>query len=300
MITCGIVVHGGVGSPKEWSEGCDRAAARGRRALDLGGTALEAVLEAAVELEDDGRFNAGRGSCLRLDGKTIEMDAALMTSRGEMGAVAAVQRLKNPILAAREVMKTPHVLLSGEGALAFARRCGLPEQTGVSDTAKARYAKVRDAVKAGRTEEFRAAWRGFDLKGKWNFAAPYEEVFAACDTIGAVAVDREGLFAVANSTGGAVPMLAGRIGDSPLPGCGFYAGPAGAVAATGIGEEIIRRMICRQVHEWIASGEEVARACDRAVALFPSDVPVGVIAISRRGRAVASNRDMASGEQVTE
>ncbi len=302
MISHGIVVHGGVGSPSEWSDGCARAAERGRRVLDRGGPALDAVVEASLELEDDGRFNAGRGSCLRLDGQTIEMDASLMTSAGEIGAVAAVRRVKNPILLAREVMKTPHVLLSGDGAVAFARRRGFGDFYEPTAAAKAKFAKVRETVAAGRADDFRADWRTFDLRGNWNFAAAYDGVFGAtggCDTVGAVAIDRAGVLATANSTGGAAPMLAGRIGDSPLVGCGFYAGPGGAVCATGVGEEIIRRMLCRQVHDWIAWGEEVARACERGIAQFPAAVPVGLIAISRRGSAVAANRDMASGSRLT-
>ncbi len=302
MISYGIVVHGGVGSPRAWSDGCDRALSRGWMVLHRGGKALDAVVEATLELEDDGRFNAGRGSCLRLDGETIEMDASLMTSNGEIGAVAAVRRVKNPILLAREVMKTPHVILSGEGASAFARKRGFADFYEPTKEAKARFEKVRSAVAAGKDGDFREAWRTFDLKANWNFAAPYGGVFsreAGCDTVGAVAIDKEGILATANSTGGAAPMLAGRIGDSPIPGCGFYAGPSGAVCATGIGEEIIRRMLCRQVHDWIASGEEVRRACERGVAQFAADVPVGVIAISRRGFFITANRDIAGGSMVS-
>lgn len=93
-------------------------------------------------------------------------------------------------------------------------------------------------------------------------------------------------------------MLHGRVGDTPLVGCGFYAGAAAAVATTGIGEEIIRRMLARAVHDWIAQGEEIARACERGVASLPAEIPVGVIAISRRGAAIAANRDMAAVSEV--
>jgi len=295
MINAGILVHGGVGSPAAWSDGCRRAAARGRAVLDRGGNALDAVVDAAVDLEDDGRFNAGRGSQFRLDGTTIEMDAALMTSDGRLGAVAAIQRVRNPILVAREVMKTPHVMLAAGGATAFARRCGFADFYEPQPTARERFERVRAAMKSGRTDDLRDAWRSFDVKRYWNFASTYDEAFA-CDTIGAVAIDRDGLLAVANSTGGASPMLAGRVGDSPIIGCGFFAGPAAAVASTGIGEEIIRRMLCRQVHDWIAQGDEVARAVERGVAQYPKEVPIGLIAISRRGSASAHNRDMAVAE----
>ncbi len=297
MIASGIVVHGGVGSPPAWADGCRRAAARGRAVLDRGGSALDAVVEAAVDLEDDGRFNAGTGSQFRLDGRTIEMDAALMTSDARLGCVAAVRRVKNPILVAREVMKTPHVILAADGAIEFARRCGFGDWYRPSSVAQERFEKVRTAIQAGRTDDFREAWRSFDMRKYWNFASRYEEVFA-CDTVGAVAVDRDGLLACANSTGGASPMLCGRVGDSPIIGCGFYAGPAAAVATTGIGEEIIRRMLARQVHDWIAQGEDVARACERGVAQYPEEIPIGVVAIARRGRASAANRDMAWAEDA--
>ncbi|MBI2931382.1 MAG: isoaspartyl peptidase/L-asparaginase [Planctomycetes bacterium] len=293
-MTCGIVVHGGVGSPPAWADGCRRAAQKGRSILERGGSALDAVIEVAVDLEDDGRFNAGTGSQLRLDGATIEMDAALMTSEARMGGVAAIQRVRNPILVAREVMKTPHVLLAGEGALEFARRCGFADYYQPTPAVRERYDRIRAALEKGG-EDVRAAWRSFDIQRYWNFATRYEDLFG-CDTIGAVAVDREGRLAVANSTGGASPMLRGRVGDSPLVGCGFYAGPAAAVAATGIGEEIIRRMLCRQVHDWIAQGEGIARACERGIAQFPQEVPVGMIGISRSGSACAANREMAWAE----
>ncbi|MBI2901374.1 MAG: isoaspartyl peptidase/L-asparaginase [Planctomycetes bacterium] len=294
MLRYGVVVHGGVGSPAAWNDGCERAAEAAFRLLETGGHALDAVQAAAVILEDDGRYNAGSGSTLRLDGATIEMDASLMDAEGRIGVVAAVRGIKNPIRAAREVMNTPHVILSGDGAAAFARSRGVAEpHPGPGPRAQERFENVRRAL-GGRTFDGLAeAWRNFDLRAHWNFDVPYEKIFGHGDTIGAVALDREGRLAVANSTGGASPMLAGRIGDSPIVGSGFYAGPSAAVAGTGIGEEIIRRMLAREVHDAIAHGEEVAAACERAVARFPESVPVGVIAVSRRGRAAVHNRDMA-------
>jgi L-asparaginase/beta-aspartyl-peptidase (threonine type) len=295
MISCGIVVHGGVGSTSGWKDGCAGAVRIGLERLRKGGEALDAAVAAAAALEDDGRYNAGSGSSLRLDGRTIEMDASVMDSRGNIGCVAAIQRVKNPVLVAREVMDSPHILLSGEGAAGFARRCGFEDFYRPSAHAKETYETIRKAMSAGRFEEMRAAWRKFDLKRHWNFPVSYEKVFAGCDTIGVVALDRQGVLATACSTGGASPMLHGRVGDTPLVGCGFYAGPAAAVATTGIGEEIIRRMLARTVYDWISQGEEVARACERGVGSFPKETPVGIVAISRRGAASAANRDMAAG-----
>ncbi len=299
MIRYGIVVHGGVGSPSAWNDGCRKAAERGLGLLK-DGPALEAAVEAAVLLEDDGRYNAGSGSQLRIDGVTMEMDASVMDSTGRLGCVAAIQRVKNPVRVAREVLDSPHVMLAGSGAVEFARRCGFADHYAPSAEARETYAKVREALRSGRLDDFNTAWKSFDWKRRWNFPQPYDKVFAGCDTIGAVVLGSDGVTASAASTGGASPMLAGRVGDAPLIGCGFYAGPAAAVAATGIGEEIVRRMLSRAVHDWIAQGEDVKSAVERAVGSVPAEVPVGVIAVSRRGAASAANRDMATWTAVWE
>lgn len=294
MLSYGLVVHGGVGSPAAWKDGCEKAVAAGLQKLKGGAGAVDVAVETVVLLEDDGRYNAGSGSSLRLDGSTIEMDASVMDSRGSLGCVAAIRRVKNPVRVAREVMDSPHVLLCGEGAEGFARACGYDDYYQPSPHAREVYEQIRQALTDGRFEEMRAAWKSFDLRRHWNFPVSYEKVFAGCDTVGVAVLDGSGTLATALSTGGASPMLHGRVGDTPLVGCGFYAGPAAAVAATGIGEEIIRRMLARSVYDAISQGEDVARACEKAVASVPREVPVGVIAISRRGSAIVANRDMAS------
>lgn len=116
-----LVTHGGAGGPRENSDACERAGDAGLRALAEGGNALSAAVAATVVLEDDPRLNAGTGSNLRLDGETIEMDAAVMTGDARFGAVAAIQRVRNPVEVARAVLDTPHLLLAGEGATRFAR-----------------------------------------------------------------------------------------------------------------------------------------------------------------------------------
>ena len=106
--------------------------------------------------------------------------------------------------------------------------------------------------------------------------------------------DNHGRFAATASTGGTLYMLRGRVGDSPLMGAGVYAGPHGAVAATGVGEEIVRRFLAKTVYDWLAEDVPPARAAARAVALFPDVVDVGVLVVGRTGHAVASNRNMAN------
>jgi len=113
------------------------------------------------------------------------------------------------------------------------------------------------------------------------------------DTVGAVARDRRGRFAAGTSTGGTAFMLPGRVGDSPIVGSGLYAGPAGAVSATGFGEEIMKRVLSKFVYDRLANGLSAQRAADRGVALFPKTVPVGVVAVGQRGWGESCNRHMA-------
>lgn len=114
-----IVVHGGAGGKPEYKDGCKRAARRAAEELGISGDALEAAIAAVTVLEDDGRFNAGRGSVLCLDGETVEMDASVMDTRGRLGAVACVRGIENPVLLARAVADTPHWFLAGDGADRF-------------------------------------------------------------------------------------------------------------------------------------------------------------------------------------
>jgi L-asparaginase/beta-aspartyl-peptidase (threonine type) len=288
-----ILTHGGAASPHAHSDGCVRAAEAARDVLDAGGDALAAVLAATVILEDDPRFNAGTGSNLRLDGKTIEMDASVMTSDARFGAVACIERVKNPVLVAAKVMETPHLLVVGDGATSFARALGFDAYDPMTDRARDKHARAMAELGGHGDGDFAtdaAAWLKLDWKKLWNFASepPIQ------DTVGAVVRDGQGRFAATASTGGTVYMLRGRVGDSPLMGCGVYAGPAGAVAATGVGEEIVRRFLAKTVYDWLEEGIPAARAAQRGIAKFPEIVDVGLLVASREGQAIASNRNMAS------
>jgi beta-aspartyl-peptidase (threonine type) len=287
-----VVAHGGAGSPEPLADGCARACEAAFKLLERGEGALDAVVAGVGLLEDDGRYNAGRGSALRLDGRTVEMDAAVMDSAGNLGMAIAVRNVKNPVVLARSIMDTPHVALAGQGAEAFARGLGLPPMEGVSDRALERYRKLKRLMLQGRAGDSDPRWQGKDIRALWNFPGlPYGEVFPS-DTVGMVALDRDGVFASANSTGGAPPMMLGRVGDCAMPGCGFYAGPGCAVAVTGVGEEIVRRMLARSVYEMVLKGIEVKAACQRGVAMFPADLMAGVIAISGAGYGVSANTRM--------
>lgn len=340
-----ILTHGGAASPNALSDGCVVAAQAAQVILASGGDALAAALAATVVLEDDPRFNAGTGSNLRLDGRLIEMDASVMTSDGRFGGVANVQRVKNPVLVAAKVRETPHLLLAGDGATAFARRLGFPVFDPTTEGARRKYDRAVAELR-GRGDGYFAddalPWRDIALDRVWNFggavwgegeragdddestslgsqasrdlrdaaprdAAPRDAAAPrepkprvrmpedeGCDTVGAVLRDAQGRYCATASTGGTLYMLKGRIGDSPLMGCGVYAGPRGAVAATGIGEEIVRRFLAKTVYDWLADGMTARVAAERGVALFPQAIDVGLLVIGEEDHAIAANRDMAS------
>lgn len=294
MIEYGIIVHGGAGVPPELSDGCAAASSVGFNILSHGGNALDAVTEAVRVMEDDGRFNAGTGSVLRLDGKTREMDAAVMDSEKNLGVVVSLRGFRNPVLVARAVVGTPHVALSGDGAANFAALRGFePLDPSIPEAVLERCVRVRRIM--GSPEELgkeHPLWQGRDMKALWNFDDPPPEDLLLCDTVGAVALDRDGLLAVASSTGGASPMLMGRVGDTAMVGCGFFAGPLAAIAVTGLGEEMIRNMTARTVYDQLAGGVTIEEACAKVATMFPPHASVGIIGISRDGHGLSANRTL--------
>jgi beta-aspartyl-peptidase (threonine type) len=295
-IPAAVVAHGGAGGPREHGDACLAACDAGLAALRSGEDALEASVRATVVLEDDPRLNAGIGSNFRLDGTTIEMDAAVMDGAFRFGAVAAIQMVRNPVEVARMVMDSPHLLLAGEGATAFARARGVPEFYPVSDRARTRIKRVREFFAGRDRSDSFVAWRGRDPRQYWNFptgiAESLKEIAGPSDTVGAVARDADGRFGAALSTGGTSIMLLGRVGDTPVIGAGLYAGPHGAVATTGDGEEIMRRVLAKEVYDRLAEGAGAMEAVEHGVALIPPEFTVGIIAVSAFDEAAADNRTM--------
>jgi len=271
-----ILAHGGAGAPTSDSDGPQAACEAAFRQLTDGNhdAALRAVIEAAVILENDVRFNAGTGANCRLDG-SLQMDAILATSDGRIGCVAAIERVRNPIRVARLVMDSPHVMLCGHGATQFAHQRGIPDDTPMTEKAAKRLAGALQRLKTGELRPTEQKWRGRDMHG----------------TIGAVARAADGTFAVACSTGGTSMMLPGRVGDSPIFGAGTMVGEHGAVCATGDGEEIIRRLISMRVYMKLAEGLHPQQVCDDAVAAFPEPYTLGLIAVSRTGHGMAATKD---------
>lgn len=273
MHNIAIIVHGGAGS---WSkrdnalpeavEACREAARAGQALLLQGASALDAVEAATRILEDCPVLDAGRGSYLTRTGE-IEMDALIMDGAMlNLGAVGAIQNVRNPITLARRIMDDcEHAFLVGEGASAFADATNFPR------------CKLDDLLSPLQAERLRR------LRSEGASAVAPDEPMG---TVGAVALDKDGNIAAAVSTGGTDQKMPGRLGDSPLPGSGAYADnwTAGAVA-TGKGESLMKIVITRRICELVAAGLSAQDACQAAVNILSQRVQGegGVIAIDVHG-----------------
>jgi L-asparaginase / beta-aspartyl-peptidase len=224
--------------------GVTNALAAGWRVLERGGSALDAVEEAVVIMEDDETFDAGRGSFLNRDGK-VQLDALIMDGATlRAGGVGCVERLRNPVRAARKILsESPHVYFVGEGAERFAAEHGVA------------LCKNEDLIIPREVERLReyqaeAAQHGNDL-----FAPTSDDMTISHDTVGAVALDRDGNIAAATSTGGTLNKAPGRLGDSSLIGCGCYANnESAAVSTTGWGEPIMKLVLAKWTADRIQAG----------------------------------------------
>jgi L-asparaginase / beta-aspartyl-peptidase len=247
-----LVVHGGAWAiPDDMVDahlnGVRNAVAAGWRALEYGGSALDAVEEAVVVLEDDETFDAGRGSFLNRDGK-VQLDAFIMdgsTLRG--GGVGCVERLRNPVRAARKILSdSSHVYFVAEGAERFAAEHGIA------------LCRNEDLVIPREIERLREYQAQGSNHGNDLFAPAISH-----DTVGAVALDHHGNIAASTSTGGTLNKDPGRLGDSSLIGCGCYADNLSAAASTtGWGEPIMKLVLAKWAADRVESGslpEWVAR-----------------------------------------
>ncbi|MBK6803055.1 isoaspartyl peptidase/L-asparaginase [Novosphingobium sp.] len=274
-----LAIHGGAGTMSreamtsekeaEYRAALDRALAAGTAVLERGGSAMDAVEAAVVMMEDDPRFNAGRGAVFAWDGAN-ELDAAIMDGRTRAaGAVTGVTRTRNPVRLARAVMADGrHVFLSGAGADQFSREKGL-EQADPAWFATPERRRQLDEMKAKQLS-------AIDVDRKFG-------------TVGAVALDVSGHVAAATSTGGMTGKRWGRIGDAPVIGAGTYADDrACAVSATGSGEYFIRagvaHEICARLRLRKESAQKAADAVIAEVGALGGDG--GVIVVTPRGEAV--------------
>jgi beta-aspartyl-peptidase (threonine type) len=275
-----LALHGGATEiePDEeeaYRAGCLRALEAGRAVLSGGGPALDAVVAAVCVLEDDPTFNAGNGSARNADGE-VEMCSAIMDGLDlGLGAVTVIRGVRNPIAVARALMGETEAILAAEGALAFAREKGLA--SGHLPGSEAALDRVR----------------------------PHRH-----DTVGCVALDAQGRLAAGTSTGGLDGVRAGRIGDSPLPGCGLYADNGmGAVVLSGDGEMIARAMTAARIlHDLSAHppGRATRRGLDKVSTLGGEAgavllLPDGRIAHDHASRdfCVASQREGEAEPTVT-
>jgi beta-aspartyl-peptidase (threonine type) len=245
-----LIVHGGAWDiPDEavdaCKSGCQRALAAGWSILARGGSALDAIEAAIIVLEDDPVFDAGYGSHLNLDGR-VECDAIVMNGATlRAGAAATLQRVKNPIQLARKILENcPHMMLVAEGAERFAQEQGIqlchPEKM-ISEAEREAWRKCREDKHAAEHH------RGHEA-----------------GTVGAVALDRQGNLFAATSTGGTCCKLPGRVGDSPLIGCGCYAdSEAGGVSCTGYGEAIMKIVMAKAATDLLRDNSSAALASSR-------------------------------------
>src|SRR4051794_2343162 len=252
-------------------KGVRNAAAAAWQTMQRGGSALDAVEEAVVVMEDDETFDAGRGSFLNRDGR-VQLDALIMDGATlRAGGVGCVERIANPVRAARKILsESPHVYFVGDGAERFAAEHGVP------------LCRNEDLIIPREVERLREYMsRGEDHP---------EEIFAPAishDTVGAVALDRDGNIAAATSTGGTLAKAPGRLGDSSLIGCGCYANNESAAASTtGWGEPIMKLVLAKWAADRVLAGNLPQWAAAEAINYLKDRVNGhgGMIVLDSKGR----------------
>jgi L-asparaginase / beta-aspartyl-peptidase len=261
-----LILHGGAGARRNRDYTAEKAhmaevVARMAERLNAGAAALDVAVEATVLLEDSGLYIAGRGGSPNQAG-AFELDASLMDGEtGRVGGIAALQGFRNPIVAARAVMdRTPHVLLVGDGAATFAAEQNL--------------ARIEDPE----------AWFTRAGKGEDN----HPPCALAHGTVGCCVLDDQGRLAAATSTAGVFGKLPGRVGDTPVVGCGTWADGNVAVSCTGQGEYFMRTVAAARVGWAVQGGAGLADAAKAAVdAVGALGGDGGLIALDRQGRIAA-------------
>ena len=270
-----LLVHGGAWAiPEPEAEahelGVKAALEAGWRVLVAGGSCLDAVEASVAAMEDDGTFDAGRGSFLTSDGR-VQMDALLMDGgRMKAGGVACVERLRNPIRAARVVLEqSPHVYFVGAGAETFAASYGMEliDNTElVLERERERLGAAQARAAAGLQDETFSGEQERDDKSPETAFEGQEGKYYSHDTVGAVALDAEGNLGAGTSTGGTLNKTPGRVGDSSLIGCGCYADNfSAAVSLTGWGEPIMKLVLGKWAVDRVSAGVPPELAAREAI-----------------------------------
>ncbi len=281
----GIVVHGGAGTitkssmtpevEKQYREKMTEALLKGYTILKNNGTSMDAVEAVINILEDSPLFNAGKGAVFTHEG-TNELDAAVMDGNTlKAGAVAGLKHIKNPVSLARMVMEqSPHVMMIGDGAEAFAKAHGVKLVPQEYFYTEKRWKQLQDALAKERDSS----------KGKMSTPDSTEQKHG---TVGCVALDKMGNLAAGTSTGGTTNKRFGRVGDSPIIGAGTYANnKTCAVSATGTGEYFIRSVVGHDISALMEyKGMSVKDAAETVVMdkLVKIGGDGGVIAIDKDG-----------------
>jgi beta-aspartyl-peptidase (threonine type) len=272
-----IIAHGGAGGinyPQRRRRGLKKAVQAGYEILRQGGTSLDAVERAAIILEDTTVFNAGTGSYFNLTGD-VEMDASVMTSEMRFGAVGVIRDVQNPIKVARMVMEqTDHLLLCGGNAISFARLMGIKYYN-------------------PKTREKERIWKKKKRKCTSTYFKKLKDLVDLYGTVGAVAVDKNGLIAVATSSGGINLRLPGRVGDTPIIGAGTYADRNAGVSTTGHGEEIMRHLLAYRA-VLLMGKTDVKQAGKRTMSYATKHgCQCGVIGVNKHAEILCANNTKA-------
>jgi beta-aspartyl-peptidase (threonine type) len=284
-----VVVHGGAGTWRQERRslgltGVKEAAIIGYETLKKDGAALDAVEASVMCMEDNGVFNAGLGSALTIE-KRIEMEASIMDGMTlNAGAVSLLKDVKNPVRLARIVMEsTDHVFVAGDGAEKLAELFGLERVDPVTEFRTLDWHEFKDRL----------------VKGEWSYLPKLQKLLIShrqlfeLGTVGAVALDKEGNVAAATSTGGFSLKFPGRIGDSPLIGCGTYAdNETGACSTTGIGEIAIKLVLAKTACDFVRKGGTAQKAAESAIRLVNRKMNgafMGLIVVDRFGRVGAAH-----------
>jgi len=241
-----IIIHGGAINPDsgDFLEGIKKAAIEAVNIMKKGGSALDAVTEAIYILENNPIFNAGKGAWPNLKGE-VEMDAIIMDGRTlKAGAVAAVKNVKSPIKLARKIMEeTDHILIVGSGAEELAKAFGLYEEHKIPEERLKQWEEIRKNLIEGKEVSLLSYWKKIS---KW---------IKIGETVGAVAIDREGSIAAGTSSGGFPMKLPGRVGDVPIIGCSTFAdNSAGGVSITGHGEVGMTYTLAKKIVDLMREG----------------------------------------------